>query len=143
MDDTPVEKEKPAPEEKASKPAKNRQTKKTLAAAKGDDGKKVEKQDDCKNDEAEEEEEKRTEKRSKPELTFEEEWQFGGGGGGGSKSGDLKADGDLLTRRGVKRGQRNTKKAIAKPRGVKSRKVSLPNNLHVIITRPKYGCTLP
>ena len=142
MDDTPVEKEKPAPEEKASKPAKNRQTKKTLAAAKGDDGKKVEKQDDCKNDEAEEEE-KRTEKRSKPELTFEEEWQFGGGGGGGSKSGDLKADGDLLTRRGVKRGQRNTKKAIAKPRGVKSRKVSLPNNLHVIITRPKYGCTLP
>ena len=62
------------------------------------------------------------------ELTFEEEWKFGsrkggdgGGGGGGegeeaassSKSGNLKADGDRITRRGVKRGPRKTKKTIS------------------------------
>merc|ERR1712142_911951 len=60
------------------------------------------------------------------ELTFEEEWKFGsrkgddGGGGGGegeetssSKSSDLKADGDRITRRGVKRGPRKTKKTIS------------------------------
>ena len=58
------------------------------------------------------------------ELTFEEEWKFGsrkggdGGGGGGeeavaSKSGNLQADGDRITRRGVKRGPRKTKKTIS------------------------------
>lgn len=56
----------------------------------------------------------RNETPSKPakEMTFEEEWQSTGGGGNNGKSGNLKADGDLLTRRGVKRGPR--KKPLAK-----------------------------
>ena len=61
-------------------------------------------------------------KKKKNELTFEEEWQFGRSGGGeavdssnnAGKSGDLKADGDRVTRRGVKRGPRaKTKKGVA------------------------------
>ena len=123
VDETPAEPTTPSTAEVTSKKSKNLKSRtssnETASDGPTDSTARVNADADARADNEENAQKSKPSAGRAGEMTFEEEWKFGGGGGSenSGKSGDLKADGDAITRR-VKRGPRKSKKTSTTKSGV-------------------------